>query len=424
MKNRRQYTWPDNHWSWPVALTHQHGVRAGNFVFTGGQADLDKQGRVQHPHDLQRQVESVTSYMLAVLHDLDADANDLVRLVVYFVGDGETEAAILDQISRIIGPDASPVVNTIPVPQLCYPGMVIELEGVAMCSVGDAAGDHKHDSAPPCIRERIRLDTLPGLHSGYSHVVLCDDVIFVSDMSAIQPDGTVAAPGDVIGQSRIMMDQLGIALNAVNADYADILKLNVFYVGDGTAENWEQPALIRQSYFSDPGPAATGITLPEFATPGLMTKIAVTAMHNERTTVHSQSDLSRQYSWPQGHWNWTTALPYKHGNRCGQLIHLGGQVSLDSRARVIDPEDIVAQTKRALSYIEKVLVDLGATLDHVVKVTTFYQGQAGADELHQNLLIRSGAFSKPGPATTGIPVPSLVYENMRVEIEVIAVLDD
>jgi len=405
---QRKYSWPDNHWNWPVNLTHQHGVRAGNFIFTGGQADLDASGIVCHPHNVERQVDSVTSYMLAILSDLDADASDLVRLVIYFVGNATTESAILNQISDLIGADASPVVNTIPVPQLCYPGMVIELEGVAMCTDDDQ------------LRKHIRLDHLLPLPDGYSHIVICDDVIFLSDVSAITADGSVSAPDDVITQSTVMMDKLGVMLGAVDADYADVLKLNVFYAGDGTAENWQQPALIRQGYFNDPGPAATGISLAEFAVPGLMTKIAVTAM---RRAGDSEKDLTRHYSWPQDHWNWTTTLPYKHGNRCGRLIHLGGQVSLDSKAVVIDPHDIVAQTKRAISNITKVLAELGASLDHVVKVTTFYEGGAGADQLHQNLLVRSEAFTKPGPATTGIPVPSLVYENMRVEIEVIAVLD-
>jgi len=414
MASNRRYSWPDNHWGWPVELTHQHGVRAGNFIFTGGQADLDVDGSVQHPDDVTRQVESVTRYMLSVLADLDAEAKDLVRLVVYFVGDEDTESAILDQISGIIGVDAKPVVNTIALPQLCYPGMVIELEGVAMC-----------DSRGPLERQNVRLDSLPALHNGYSHVVLCDDVIFVGDMSAVRADGSVAEGNDVVAQSRVMMDQVGVALKAVDADYTDVLKLNVFFTGDGTADTWEQPALIRQSYFKDPGPAATGICLPSFAKRGLMTKIAVTAMRSaDATTGSSSKDLARRYSWPQGHWNWTTRLPYKHGNRCGRLIHLGGQVSLDSEARVLDPDDIVAQTERAIKNIETVLAELDASLDHVVKVTTFYEGQAGADELHQNLLVRSRAFSKPGPATSGIPVPSLVYEDMRVEIEVIAVVDE
>ena len=411
MVGNRTYSWPHGHWNWPVPLSHQHGVRAGNFVFTGGQADLDEQGNVQHPDNLELQVASVTRYLLAILSDLEAKASDLVRLVVYFVGDADTELTILNQISEILGPDARPVVNTVALPQLCYPGMQIELEGVAMCC---------NDLDLP--RQHMRLDNFCALPAAYSHLVVCDDVIFLSDVSAVQADGSVMAPGDVITQSTIMMDRVGTALDAINASYNDVLKLNVFYVGDGTAENWEQPALIRQSYFTDPGPAATGISLPRFAQAGLMTKIAVTAMRSAGFK-DAQHNLTRQYSWPEGHWNWTVRLPYKHGNRCGRLIHLGGQVSLDSDGQVIDPDDIVAQTRTAMNNLAKVLAELGATLDHIVKVTTFYEGQAGADELHQNLQVRSSAFSKPGPATSGIPVPSLVYENMRIEIEAIAVID-
>jgi len=90
---------------------------------------------------------------------------------------------------------------------------------------------------------------------------------------------------------------------------------------------------------------------------------------------------------------------------------------------VLHPDDIVSQTKVALSNIETILADLGATMDDIVKVTTFYQGSASADALHENLLIRSSAFNKPGPATSGIPVPHLVYKSMVIEIEVIAVVD-
>jgi len=60
-------------------------------------------------------------------------------------------------------------------------------------------------------------------------------------------------------------------------------------------------------------------------------------------------------------------------------------------------------------------------MDDIVKVTTFYKGSASAYELHKNLMIRSNAFTKPGPATSGIPVPHLVYKHMMIEIEVIAI---
>lgn len=84
---------------------------------------------------------------------------------------------------------------------------------------------------------------------------------------------------------------------------------------------------------------------------------------------------------------------------------------------------MVAQTKRAMANVKGVLAEFGATLDDVVKVTTFYQGEASAEALHENLLIRSKSYTVPGPATTGIPMPALVYEQMVIEIEVIAMLD-
>jgi len=83
-------------------------------------------------------------------------------------------------------------------------------------------------------------------------------------------------------------------------------------------------------------------------------------------------------------------------------------VALDSNANVLHPDDMVQQTKIA---------------DDIVKVTTFYKGSASAEALHENLQIRSKAFNKPGPATSGIPMPYLVYEAMVIEIEVIAVVE-
>jgi len=140
-------------------------------------------------------------------------------------------------------------------------------------------------------------------------------------------------------------------------------------------------------------------------------------------TAHLSVESSPKviYAWPENHWDWTTHLPYKHGNRFGDVIHLGGQVALDTKANVLEPGDIVEQTKIAMKNIETVLAEYGASLDDIVKVTTFYQGGSSSDELHKNLMIRSNSYKTPGPATSGIPVPHLVYKNMMIEIEVIAI---
>ena len=419
----RNYSFPKKHWNWPVELSHQHGVRCNGMVFTGGQADLDAHGNVIHPGDLEAQTKSVFRYVRDILNDLDTNVKDLVRLVIYFVGDAKAEETILEILSKEIASDLAkdtashtdsprrPTVSTICLPALCYPGMLIELEAIAM---------HETDAQS---HKSLQLDTLPALHTGFAHVVRCNDLIFTSDLSSIDNNGNVTAPSDLITQTSIMMEQLTKALAAVGATTEDVLKLNVFYKGDGTAENWEQPARIRADYFPDPGPAATGITTTHFAQSDLMTKIAVCA---------GIASSKTQYSWPDGHWDWTTTLPYKHGNKHpdkhggkhgASIIHLGGQVALDINAEVLHPGDIVAQTKIALQNIQTILQDLGATMNDVVKVTTFYQGSASAEGLHQNLTIRSDAFDTPGPATSGIPVPHLVYENMMIEIEIIAITE-
>ncbi|MBE1282444.1 MAG: hypothetical protein GJ676_03955 [Rhodobacteraceae bacterium] len=404
----RRYSFPDGHWDWPVKLTHHHAVRAGNMIFTGGQVDLDSQGNVRNIGDLDAQVRNSMAYMQDLFGDLGVAFADLVRLVVYYVGDAQDESRLLELLANIIGHDVRPVINLINLPELCYPDMLCEIEGVAM-----RAPDGR--TLP---RQNLFLDDMPALPDSFSHVVECAGMIFTSDMNARSSDGSVLHSGDIVAQTELMMKRLETALHAVGADMSDVVKINTFYLGDGTADDWEKSASIRARFFSSPGPAPTGIPVPAFPHGGLTTRIAATAVKPGATDAGSL-----EHVWPDGHWNWTTQLPYRHGVRFGNIIHVGGQVALDASAKVLEPGNMVAQTRIAMDNVARVLAEYGATLDDVVKVTTFYQGNASAEALHENLLIRSNSYTTPGPATTGIPVPSLVYEDMVIEIEVTAVLD-
>ena len=60
---QRLYSWPEGHWAWPVQLTHKHGVRAGQMIFTGGQVDLDVAGTVRSPGDIRAQCEAAMAYL-------------------------------------------------------------------------------------------------------------------------------------------------------------------------------------------------------------------------------------------------------------------------------------------------------------------------------------------------------------------------
>ena len=130
-----------------------HGVRRGGLIFTGGQADLDQYGNVVNPEDLVEQTQNVLHHVEKILVDLNASFNDLVRFVIYFTGDASDEAQILDLIAGQLNEGARPVVSTICLPALCYPGMRIELEAVAVDPDLRTASNpkYKRSDSLPCL---------------------------------------------------------------------------------------------------------------------------------------------------------------------------------------------------------------------------------------------------------------------------------
>ena len=222
--------------------------------------------------------------------------------------------------------------------------------------------------------------------------------------------------GDLTGQSRVVLPKIEGLLRQLGADLWDAVKTNVFNVEPGTQRDWAGPALIRAANFREPGPAATGISLPRLWPEGVMVRNDVIAMRGG-----GGARLPRAHAWPTDHWDWPVHLPYRHGVRCGDLVFLGGQVSLDSDARVLEPGDMAAQTKRSMDYIGRVLADLGLGFEHIVKVNAFYAGGVGEARLKENAEVRFSFLQHdPGPVSTGVPVPYLAYKDMAIEIDLVA----
>jgi enamine deaminase RidA (YjgF/YER057c/UK114 family) len=67
---------------------------------------------------------------------------------------------------------------------------------------------------------------------GYSHVVSARParVVWTSGQVAMNTDGTTAPPGDWEAQTRLAMENVGRALAAADASWADVVKLTFFVV--------------------------------------------------------------------------------------------------------------------------------------------------------------------------------------------------
>jgi enamine deaminase RidA (YjgF/YER057c/UK114 family) len=129
---------------------------------------------------------------------------------------------------------------------------------------------------------------------------------------------------------------------------------------------------------------------------------------------------NRLFAWPKNHWDWPIRVSHKHGVRSGLMIYVGGQVDLDSVGTVRHPDDLDRQTDAAIEYLARVLQDLGADLDDVVKLSVYYRHATDVDEVELLRRMRRRVRVEPAPAVTAIPLPRLAYPGMAVEIEAIA----
>lgn len=400
---------PEGHWGLGPAASYSQGLSCGGFVFVSGQVDLDPAGAVRNAGDLTAQCANAAAYLGNVLAGAGADFGDLVKLTLFYVSDGDVhEGDLLDHLAACLGPldGPGPAVMLIPLPVLALPGMAIEIEAIAM-----------RDLNGPRLKRAAAWDPeAPRLPPPFSQALRCGEMLFSSGLSALDANGRARAAGDLAAQSRLVLPRIDALFRQLGGDLRDAVKTNVFNVEPGTQQDWAEPALIRAANFREPGPAATGISLPRLWPEGVMVRNDVIAMRGA-----DGGRLPRRHAWPTDHWDWPVHLPYRHGVACGDLVFLGGQVSLAPDAQVIDPGDMAAQTRRAMDNIGRVLAELGLGFENVVKLNTFYAGGAGLEALEENASVRAPYFAqRPGPTSTGVPVPYLAYQDMLIEIDLVA----
>jgi len=103
----------------------------------------------------------------------------------------------------------------------------------------------------------------------------------------------------------------------------------------------------------------------------------------------------------------------------GKMVFVSGQVARDLDGSVAGVGDITTQTRKVLQNMQSVLVESGATMDDVVKVTVFVTNlEQHFAAIHK---VRGEFFKSDYPASTMVEVKSLVHEDMLIEIEAIAV---
>ncbi len=112
---------------------------------------------------------------------------------------------------------------------------------------------------------------------------------------------------------------------------------------------------------------------------------------------------------------------YAHAIRAGNTLYVAGQVSKDDNGELVAPDDVNAQARQVYTNLGVVLKAAGADWSNVVKITTYLVDLADAETV---AAVRLEHFGSHRPPHTGIVVAGLGGPQVRLEVEVIAVLPE
>jgi enamine deaminase RidA (YjgF/YER057c/UK114 family) len=117
---------------------------------------------------------------------------------------------------------------------------------------------------------------------------------------------------------------------------------------------------------------------------------------------------------------WEDIVGYSRAVRVGNIIEVAGTTAMDGD-KLVGKGDVYAQTFFIFQKIEKALIEAGASLEDVVRTRMFIVDISRWEEAGK----AHGEFFKDiKPVATIVEIAKLINEDLLIEIEVTAVLEN
>ena len=101
------------------------------------------------------------------------------------------------------------------------------------------------------------------------------DTVYVSGQVALDGDGRLVGPGDVVAQTRQVLENIRRVLAAGGATLDDVVKVTVYLAN---VDDRPRVNEVRQAYFGANRPASTLVEISRLALPGLLVEIEAVAV--------------------------------------------------------------------------------------------------------------------------------------------------
>lgn len=363
---------PFDTWSMQVDVPVSQLVSHRGLSWSCGQCPLDGDGEVLTRGDLVAQSECVCDYIWEILSRGGVTTGTLAKLIIYYVEatPGDLDA-MLTIFRRRFG--AVPLLVPVAVPHFYYDGMMIEV-----------------------------------------------DVFAGSNIRSLQPVFNAATGVSISAVEDVDLTWASVKVDAAAAGEPSYEQVVSAISGCLENQGLSPANLISDHWFVPAGRAVAGVAEPFLAALSrceLITdpKAMVQTCGNRSEVFVGELTFARGACAATSVTNEESRCLSIRSKRFENLLWISGTCSDGDLS-------LVGQTKAVMPAIGDVLSREGMTFADVAKSTTHYVGGATPDELHDNMAVRHSFYTKPGPASTGLPVQALGDINTRIAIDVIAAM--
>ncbi len=121
----------------------------------------------------------------------------------------------------------------------------------------------------------VKIPSGSKLGLGFSRAVRVGNMVFVSGCAPIAADGSVAAPGDMRGQTKRCLDIIEGALVQAGADLKNVVRTRVFLTD---MSRWQEAGEVHGEVFKDIEPACSFLGTSALINPGWLVEIEADAV--------------------------------------------------------------------------------------------------------------------------------------------------
>lgn len=243
-----------------------------------------------------------------------------------------------------------------------------------------------------------------------------DGIIFLSGNTASEYDpkeGRVVVRGDIVEQTRLVYQKMGVVLEAAGASFDDVIK-TVDYVDPRGLDAYRGTAEVRREVFKGNWPVSTGIVVERLLRPQAFIEIDALAVLNRKKEPVNPG------------WERYDRLTYHPAIRAGNLLVLSGITGHRGAGErgAGDPGTMAgAQTGAAYEAIGAILGQAGATPRDLVKTVDYITPQC-VDHYGSCEEARSRFTGGAPPVPHPVVMNRLLAPEALIEVETLAVLGE